>query len=62
VGDNIQIFGSRGDSDTVIAGGGDDFVNTKDADGLDNILCGEGTNDFVIKDAGDTAFDCEGIG
>ena len=57
VGDNIQAL--AGGIDVVGAGGGDDLVFAKDGVGGDMIDCGAGTNDVVIRDAGDTAINCE---
>jgi Ca2+-binding RTX toxin-like protein len=59
VADNIQVFGGRHDSDTILAGGGSDFLYTVDDDGNDFIDCGPGANDEVRKDPGDTAVNCE---
>lgn len=59
IGDNIQVFGGHNDSDTILAGGGDDFLYTVDSDGDDFIDCGPGANDEVRKDPGDTAINCE---
>jgi Ca2+-binding RTX toxin-like protein len=55
VADNIQVFGGHKDADTILAGGGDDFIYSVDSDGDDFIDCGAGLNDEVRKDPGDTA-------
>jgi Ca2+-binding RTX toxin-like protein len=57
VGDTIQPV--IGGIDIVGAGGGDDYVNARDNVNGDMIDCGAGTNDVVVKDAGDTAINCE---
>jgi Ca2+-binding RTX toxin-like protein len=54
--------GTLGDHDTIFAGDGDDFVFTLDGDGLDNVACGGGTNDLLLKDAGDMQTGCERVG
>jgi hypothetical protein len=59
VGDNIQVFGGRNDKDIINSRGGDDFLYTSDDDDEDVIDCGDGANDELTKDGGDTAVNCE---
>ena len=51
--------GDDADVDKVYGGSGNDYINVADGDGRDEVDCGEGSDDVVVRDDGDDADNCE---